>query len=167
MIERIAIARRARARKRAAHVLVAGLSSEHVTKLDRLLVIDPSEGVTPFAWLKATPIAPKADHIRELLDRLKPVRGIGVLAESGGHVHKHRLQQFMREGRASDAHQLGRYSEHRRRAIPVSTVLDLEARLTNARHDGKTHAPAVPCNCQTQMLVGGLRSPARSVRGAR
>ena len=150
VIERIAIAGRARARKRAADALVAGLSSEHLTKLDGLLVVDPSVGVTPFAWLKSMPIAPKADHIRELLDRLKLVRGIGVPAESSGHVHEGRLQQFVREGHASDAHQLGRYSEHRRRAILVATVLDLEARLTDAVLD------------MADKLIGGLFAKARN-----
>lgn len=51
VIERIAIAGRARARKRAADALVAGLSADHLTKLDGLLVLDPSVGMTPFAWL--------------------------------------------------------------------------------------------------------------------
>jgi hypothetical protein len=83
VIERVAIAGRARARKRAADALVTGLSAEHLTKLDRLLVVDPSVAVTHFAWLKAMPVAPKADHIRELLDRLHLVRGIGVPAERG------------------------------------------------------------------------------------
>ena len=150
VIERIAIAGWARARKWAADALVAGLSAEHLTKLDGLLVVDPSVGVTPFAWLKSMPIAPKADHIRELLDRLKLVRGIGVPAESGGHVHEGRLQQFVREGHASDAHQLGRYSEHRRRAILVATVLDLEARLTDAVLD------------MADKLIGGLFAKARN-----
>lgn len=27
--------------------------------------------MTPFAWLKTTPVAPKADHIRELLECLR------------------------------------------------------------------------------------------------
>ena len=40
VIERIAIAGRARARKRAADALVAGLSAEHLTKLDGLLVVE-------------------------------------------------------------------------------------------------------------------------------
>ena len=40
---------------------MAGLSAEHMTKLDGFLVIDPSLGITPFVWLKAVPIAPKAD----------------------------------------------------------------------------------------------------------
>jgi hypothetical protein len=132
VIERIAIAGRARARKRAADALVAGLSAEHLTKLDGLLVVDTSVGMTPFAWLKAMPIGPKAGHISELLDRLRMTRGIGVPVENAARIHGDRLQQFVREGHASDAHQLGRYAEHRRRAILVATVLDLETRLTDA-----------------------------------
>lgn len=140
MIERVAIAGRARARKRAADALAGGLSAEQMAKLDGLLVIDPLVGMTPFAWLKAMPIAPKADHIRELLGRLHLVRGI----------HEGRLQQFVREGHASDAHQLGRYSEHRRRAILVATVLDLETRLTDAVLD------------MADKLIGGLFAKARN-----
>jgi TnpA family transposase len=150
VVERIAIAGRARARKRAADALVTGLSTEHLTKLDGLLVVDPSVGMTPFAWLKAMPIAPKADHIRELLDRLHLVRGVGVPAENAGRVHEDRLQQLVREGHASDAHQLGRYSEHRRRAILVATVLDLEIRLTDAVLD------------MADKLIGGLFAKARN-----
>ena len=150
VIERVAIAGRARARKRAADTLAARLSTEQMTKLDGLLVVEPSVGMTPFAWLKAMPIAPKADHIRELLDRLHLVRGVGVPAESAGRVHADRLQQFVREGHASDAHQLGRYSEHRRRAILVATVLDLETRLTDAVLD------------MADKLIGGLFAKARN-----
>jgi hypothetical protein len=39
--ERAAIAGRARARKRAADALLAGVSGEQLTELDRLLTIDP------------------------------------------------------------------------------------------------------------------------------
>jgi hypothetical protein len=60
------------------------------------------------------------------------VRGIGLPSEIGSRVHEERLRQFVREGHASDAHQLGRYTAHRRRAILVATVLDLETRLTDA-----------------------------------
>ena len=150
VIERIAIAGRARARKRAADALVVGLSAEHLAKLDGLLVLDPSVDMTLFAWLKAMPIAPKADHICELLNRLHMVRGVGVPAETVGRVHEDRLQQFVREGHASDAHQLGRYSEHRRRAILVATVLDLESRLTDAVLD------------MSDKLIGGLFAKARN-----
>ena len=107
-------------------------------------------GTTPLAWLKAMPIAPKADHIRELLDRLNVVREIGVPADNAGRIHENRLQQFVREGHASDAHQLGRYSEQRRRAIVVATALDLETRLTDAVLD------------MADKLIGGLFAKARN-----
>jgi Domain of unknown function (DUF4158) len=78
VIERAAIAGRARARKRATDALLVGVTEEQLAKLDRLLVSDGSVGMTPFAWLKAMPIAPKADHVGELLDRLGRVREIGL-----------------------------------------------------------------------------------------
>jgi hypothetical protein len=59
--------------------------------------------VTPFSWLKAVPIAPEADHIHELLDRLKLVGGIGLLPEITNRITEERLRQFAREGHASDA----------------------------------------------------------------
>jgi Domain of unknown function (DUF4158) len=77
VIERTAIAGRARARRRATDALLCGVSDEQMAKLDRLLVLDATVNMTPFAWLKAMPVAPKADHIRELLDRLGRVRDIG------------------------------------------------------------------------------------------
>ena len=132
VIERTAIAGRAQARTRAANAVLAGVSDAQVAKLDALLNLDPAVNMTSFAWLKTGPIAPKADHVGELLDRLKLVRGIGLLPEIAGRIHEDRLRQFIREGQASDAHQLGRYAAHRRRAILAATVLDLETRLTDA-----------------------------------
>ena len=88
----------------------------------------PSLGTTPFTSLKAMPLAPKVDHVRELLERLQHGRAIGLPAEVAEGVHEARLRQFVREADASDAHRLTRYAVHRRRAILVATVLDLEAR---------------------------------------
>ena len=150
VIERIAIAGRARARKRAAAALVAGLSHDELARIDGLLVIDSSVGMTPFAWLKAMPVAPKADHVRELLDRLHLVRRVGLPAENANRIHENRLQQFVREGYASDAHQLARYAGQRRHAILAATALDLEARLTDAVLD------------MADKLIGGLFAKARN-----
>jgi hypothetical protein len=132
VIERAAIAGRARARKRATDALLAGMTEEQLAKLDRLLVSDGSVGMTQFAWLKAMPIAPKADHVGELLDRLGRVREIGLQPDISERVAAERQRQFVREGYAADAHQLGRYTAHRRRAILVATAADLESRLTDA-----------------------------------
>jgi len=104
VIERAAIAGRARARKRAADALLAGLSETQLAKLDKLLVIDPSLKATPLAWLRNPPISPKADHVGQLIERLRFVRDIAILPEAEGRIHKERFQQFIQEGRVSDAH---------------------------------------------------------------
>jgi TnpA family transposase len=155
VIERAAIAGRARARKRAAEALLAGLSETQSAKLDRLLVIDPSLRATPFAWLRNPPISPKADHVGQLIERLRYVRDIATSPEAAARIHKERFQQFIREGRISDAHQLARYAAHRRRAILVANLIDLEARLTDALLD------------MSDKLVGGLFARARKAKERR
>lgn len=155
VIERAAIAGRARARRRAADALLAGVSDEQIASLDRLLTLDTSVNMTPFAWLKAMPVAPKADHIRELLDRLRRVRDIGLPVGSTGQIHEERLQQFVREGYASDAHQLSRYAARRRRAILIATIIDLEARLIDAVLD------------MADKFIGGLFTKARNAKRRR
>ena len=150
VIERAAIAGRARARRRATDALLAGVSDEQLAKLDGLLAFDPSMSMTPFAWFKAMPVAPRADHIRELLGRLRRVREVDLRSEMAGRIHGERLRQLVREGYASDAHQLGRYATRRRRAILVATILDLEARLTDAVLD------------MADKLIGGLFARARN-----
>ena len=150
VIERAAIAGRARARRQATDALLAGISETQTVELERLLTFDPTLNLTPFAWVKAIPVAPKADHIRELLERRSRVRDIGLSPEIIARIHEERLRQFIREGYASDAHQLGRYAARRRHAILVATVLDLEAHLTDAVLD------------MADKLVGGLFTKARN-----
>jgi hypothetical protein len=155
VIERAAIAGRARARKRAAGALLHGLTPAQMAAVEGLLAADPPIGMTRFAWLKAMPVAPKADHVGELLDRLHRARGIGLPPEAAGRVHEERLRQLVREGQTSDAYQLGRYAAHRRRAILVATVFDLEARLTDAVLD------------MADKLIGGLLAKARNAKRRR
>lgn len=149
VIERAAIAGRAQARQQAEEAL-SRVTPAQATELERLLMTDPSLGTTPFAWLKAMPVAPKADHIRELLDRLQHVRGIGLPVGAAEDVNEARLRQFVREGDASDAYRLARYAAQRRRAILVATVLNLEARLTDAVLD------------MADRLIGSLFARARN-----
>lgn len=155
VIERAAIAGRARARKRAADALLHGLTAAQVAKVDGLLAADPRVGMTRFAWLKAMPVAPRADHVGELLDRLRLVRDIGLSPATAARVHEERLRQLGREGQASDAYQLGRYAAPRRRAILVATILELEARLTDAVLD------------MADKLIGGLFAQARNAKRRR
>lgn len=132
VIERTGAAGRARARKRAADALLAGLTDEQLAKLDRLPVVDPELGGTPLAWLKAMPSAPKAGHVRDLLGKLQAVRAIGIAPDLASRLPEIRFRQFVREGQASPAYLLGRYTTHRRRATLVAVLFDLESRLTDA-----------------------------------
>jgi voltage-gated potassium channel Kch len=154
VIERAAIAGRARARTQATDALLAGVSDEQIGRQDKLLAIDLSVNMTLFAWLKAMPVA-KADHVRELLDRLRQVRSVGLESDIAGRIHEERLRQFVREGYGSDAHQLGRYAARRRRAILIATLLDLEVRLTDAVLE------------MADKLIGGLFAKARNARRRR
>ena len=155
VIERTAIAGRARARKRAADALLKGLSPAQLAKLDALLIPDLALAATPITWLRNAPTATKPDHVRALLDRLRRVREIGVPSEAAGQIHEDRFRQLIREGRISDAHQIARYAPLRRRAILVASVIDLEARLTDAVLD------------MADKLIGGLFARARKARERR
>jgi hypothetical protein len=55
------------------------------------------------------PIAPKADHVSELLDRLGHVREIGLPPDISERIAAERQRQFVREGYAADAHHVGRF----------------------------------------------------------
>jgi hypothetical protein len=146
VIERTAIAGRARARKRVADALLAGLSPAQLAKLDTLLIPNPALEATLFAWLKNASTSAKPDHVRARPAQLNPRHW---------RPHDDRFQQLVREGRISDAHQIGRYVAHRRRAILVASVLDLETRLTDAVVD------------MTDKLIGGLFARARKARERR
>src|SRR5208283_347965 len=71
VIERADIAGRARARKRAADALLAGLTDAQLATLDNLPVIDGETRLAPLAWLKAIPSSPKPDHVRDVIDKLR------------------------------------------------------------------------------------------------
>ncbi|CBS91122.1 Tn3-like element ISAli20 family transposase [Azospirillum lipoferum] len=135
VIERAALAGRARARKRAADALVADLTAEQRDKLDKLLAVDPATGITSLTWLRTIPTAPKADHVRDVIDKLHVVRGIGIDAEAQARVHETRFRQFAREGMASPTYLIERCAPNRRRATLVALLIDLENRLTDAALD--------------------------------
>jgi hypothetical protein len=168
VIERAAIAGRARARKRATDALLAGVPPEQMTKIDKLLTVDMSTGLSQFGWLKNFPISPKADHIEELVDRLRAVRDIGLVPEAAAQIHEDRFRQLVREADISDARQLERLAVHRRRAIEVALLLDLEPRLTDAMLDmadkliGRMFARAK--NTQEKRYVASTKDVGRLMR---
>ena len=152
-IERAGIAGRARARKRTARALLSRINQEQIDLIDSLFVVDPTTNVTPIAWLKAIPVAAKPDHIREILDRLRLVRRIGIPADTAAAVHPGRYRQLVHEGRASPVYLIERYATarllpHARTAGGVSprspSRSSATARATARRRHGAVRRPATP-----------------------
>lgn len=134
-IERAGIAGRARARKHASQALIGGLTAHQFDILDSLVQIDPKNGLSPLAWLKALPVAAKADGVRDILERLSFVRAISIPAAHSAALHPDRYRQFVREGRMSPSYMIERYTLSRRRATLVAFLIDAEERLTDAAID--------------------------------
>ena len=135
VIERAGLAGRARARQCAYETMLAGVPADSIVKLDAILIVDPQTGLTPLAWLRDIATGPTTDNVCGLLERLHRVRAIGLPAAIGDTIHPDRFHQLVREGRASPAQLLGRYTPSRRRATLVAVLLDIETRLTDAALD--------------------------------
>ena len=149
-IERASSAGRARARKQAAHALIADLSAEQVQALDQLF--DAAGGMSHLALLKTIPVAAKPDHVRQILDRLRQVRKIGISPDVAGRIHADRFRQYVREGRASPAYMIERYIPSRRCATLVAFLLDLEERLTDSALE------------MADKLIGGIFTRAKNAQ---
>jgi hypothetical protein len=126
VIERAGLAGRARARQRAYDAMLAGVPADGIARLDAILIVDLQTGLTPLAWLRDMATAPTANNVCGLLEHLYRVRAIGLPATIGDSVHPDRLHQLVREGRASPAQLLGRYTPSRRRVTLAAVLLDLE-----------------------------------------
>jgi hypothetical protein len=131
-IERIGLAGRAHARKRALDAVAGAVTAEQATALDALLVPDPTTGVTPIAWLRDIADSPSARNLSGLLSRLAYVRQIGLDPAVADTVHERRFRQLVREGAVAPAFLLSDYSVRRRRATLAAQLIDLEARLSDA-----------------------------------
>ena len=134
-LERIGLAGRARARRRAADELVGRISSEQLAWVDKLLVNDPDLKMTPLAWLRDIPESPSAAGMAAITDRLAYVRAIGIDPAVAAAIHERRFDQYAREGAVAPAFLLSGYSVHRRRATVVAQLVDLECRLNDAAVD--------------------------------
>ena len=131
-IERIGLAGRARARKRAMEVVAGALTTDQAEALDALLVPDSTTGVTPIAWLRDIPDSPSARNLSGLLSRLAHVRRLGLNSAIADTIHERRFRKLVREGAVAPAFLLSDYSVRRRRATLAAQVIELEARLSDA-----------------------------------
>ena len=134
-LERVGLAGRAQARRRAAEDLLARVSAEQLVRIDELLVNDPELKMTPLAWLRDIPESPSAAGMAAITERIAYVRAIGIDPAVAEAIHERRFDQYVREGAVAPAFLLSGYSVLRRRATVVAQLVDLEWRLNDAAVD--------------------------------
>ncbi|HQE40926.1 MAG TPA: Tn3 family transposase, partial [Zoogloea sp.] len=78
MIERMGLAARAIARRRAEAALISDLDPDKLEALDALLDVDPAIGQTRFHWLRSAPDAPGAGNLVGLTERIMFLRSLWI-----------------------------------------------------------------------------------------
>ena len=131
-LEKIALAARALARKRAYKSLVEGLPPQTIAGLEALLVVAKDEERTPLAWLREWPEAPRQKNLVAVVDRLEAVRKLGVGADREKRIHRARYAAIAREIAIVSAQHLSRFDTPRRLAALVVFAREMETVLTDA-----------------------------------
>ena len=132
VLERIGLAARVRARKKAFEALADGLTDAERDALESLLTIDPEVRRSRFAWLRDYSESPAPSNIIALLDRLEYVRDLGIGPERAGRIHAARLSRLVDEGAIMTVQHIADLEPARRTAILVAQVASLETRLADA-----------------------------------
>lgn len=128
-IERMELAARAIARRRAETDLLSNLDPEKLQKLDRLLDVDPAIGHTCFHWLKSSPEAPGAVNLVGLTERIAFLRTLGIEPRLQARISSGRWDQMVRD--ATPAWLASDFSADRWRAMIVAQIVRLGQKLTD------------------------------------
>ncbi|NKX68291.1 Tn3 family transposase (plasmid) [Labrenzia sp. 5N] len=130
-IEKIGIAGRALARRRAEAGLISDLAPETLEALDDLLAVDPVIGQTRFHWLNSAPEAPGALNLVGLTERVIFLRSLAINPRLQARIPSGRWDQMVREGNATPAWLANDFTASRRRATMVAQVIKLGQKLTD------------------------------------
>ena len=131
IIERMGLAARAIARRRAEGALIEGLTPEKLQALDKLLEVDVAIGQTRFHWLRSAPEAPAASNLVGLTERIAFQRTLEIDPGVRARVVSGRWDQMVREGNATPAWLANDFNASRRHALIVAQVIKLGEKLTD------------------------------------
>jgi Domain of unknown function (DUF4158) len=129
ILERIGLAARARARKRAYTNLVVGLNQETIWGLEGLVVVAEDQERTPLAWLREWPEAPTQKNLSGIIERLHFIRKLGIEQDREQRIHRARYAAIARETAILSAQHLARFDAQRRLAALVVFAREMEAIL--------------------------------------
>jgi hypothetical protein len=132
ILERLSLAARARARKRAHKSLVDGLEHETVVGLEALIAVGGDRDRTPLAWLRDWPEAPGQKNLVGIVERLQAVRKLGIGPDREQRIHRARYAAIAKETAILGAQHLSRFDTQRRLATLVVFAREMEAILTDA-----------------------------------
>ncbi len=130
-VERLVWETRRRAQESVFRKLVADLDEERLERLDALLVVPEGEDETPLNRLRRPPGPPSPKNFKEVLDRLRFVRSLGLPDDAGVGVHHGRLSRLDREGAKTTPQHLRRFDPPRRRATLVAYLAERSAELSD------------------------------------
>lgn len=130
-IEKIGIAARALARRRAESALIADLDNEKLEIFDNLLDVDPAIRQTRFNWLRSAPDAPGARNLIGMTERIAFLRHLEIDPQLQLRIPAGRWDQMIREGDATPAWLASDFSSSRRRATIVAQLIKLGQKLTD------------------------------------
>jgi len=121
VLERIGLAARVRARKKAFQALADDLTDAKRDAVDKLLVLDPNVRRSRFAWLRDYAESPAPSNMLWLIDRLD-----GIGSDRTGGIHAARLDRLVEEGAIMTVQHIANLEPARRTAILVAQVANLE-----------------------------------------
>ena len=130
-IERIDLAARAIARRRAERALIEEISVDTLQSLDKLLEVDPAIGQTRFHWLRSAPDAPGASNLVGLTERIAFLRKLEIDPKLQMRISSGRWDQMIREGNATPAWLANDFNASRRHALIVAQIIKLGQKLTD------------------------------------
>ena len=133
VLERLTIAARSRARRKAYRALNGDLTFEQRQPLDRLLELCGESRETWLGWLRQAIGAANPNNILACIERLTFILQLRIPIEWARRFTKTALVQIAREGAGTDAAHLRSVSPERRYATLLATVLDTATILIDAR----------------------------------
>jgi len=103
----------------------------HRQRLDELLDIRPTTGLTWLVWLRQSPLKPNSRYMLEHIDRLRCFQKLELPEGIGRDIHQNRLLKIAREGAQMSPQDLRRFEADRRHTTLVAVVLEASATVTD------------------------------------
>ena len=131
LVERLALAGRAWARRQSYRDLIRGLDDPSRCTLEAMLTTRAEDERSQHGWISEVPEGPKLKNLAGLIDRLEVLRGMGLADERRKSIHANRYAVIAREARITRARELLRFAPERRLATLVAFTIERQAALTD------------------------------------